>query len=307
MVDIDKLIDVNKEKKKIKTNTFKQILQMFYNKIENVSLFDVGKIALATITSYEPLAWLLLWLGSYLGIDKGVWISILNLFLITGVYFLCIKNKARWWIIGLLLTNFYLLVLMTSAERLKISYILLVWSFVFEGRLRFFLLLLTPLAHMQSIILLSSLMAVYMSDEIKRFFLFFKLSKIKMLQFFILISLFLFIFIYIGDGLLHKASKYVDVDFELNNFFQIALLMIVVFAATRDKFRMILALFPVLFSIALVGPDRLNMIGVTVAIGLLLHEKKISHPLMLLLLFYLSIKSGPFIYNIFTYGDGFAG
>ena len=37
MININKLIDVNKEKKKIKTKTFKQILQMFFNKIELVS------------------------------------------------------------------------------------------------------------------------------------------------------------------------------------------------------------------------------------------------------------------------------
>ena len=37
MINIDKIIDVNKEKKRIRTNTFKQILQMFYNKIELVS------------------------------------------------------------------------------------------------------------------------------------------------------------------------------------------------------------------------------------------------------------------------------
>lgn len=37
MINIDKIIDVNKEKKKIKNNTFKQVLQMFYNKIELVA------------------------------------------------------------------------------------------------------------------------------------------------------------------------------------------------------------------------------------------------------------------------------
>ena len=37
MINIDKLRDVNKEKKHLKHTIFKQVLQMFYNKIELVS------------------------------------------------------------------------------------------------------------------------------------------------------------------------------------------------------------------------------------------------------------------------------
>jgi hypothetical protein len=102
----------------------------FYNSIQGVPFSEVGPIALSSISSAEPLSWLVLWTGSNLGVDKNIWISILNVFLIVGLVALLQKHRAPWYVMALLLTNFYVIVLMTGAERLKIAYIFLIWPLI---------------------------------------------------------------------------------------------------------------------------------------------------------------------------------
>jgi hypothetical protein len=60
----------------------------FYKQIAGLSLGELGTVAGRELGSSEPLTWLVLWMGSNLGIDKDVWISLLNVLLMTSLYFL---------------------------------------------------------------------------------------------------------------------------------------------------------------------------------------------------------------------------
>lgn len=288
-------------------NGDQKLYHNFYNLIQDVPFSEVGPIALSTISSAEPLSWLVLWVGSTSGIDKNIWISFLNVILIVGIYILLRKHDARWFVFVLMLTNFYILVLMTGAERLKIAYILLVWAFVLEGKWRFLLALLSPLAHLQSFILLFSAGSAYMSNEVRRVSLTGKLLKKKFLLFFMSFCFFAVIFVFLQNGIMRKATSYYSGNIYLTDLFNVGLLLVIGLLVSRDKLRMILALLPLAVAITFLGGERVNMIAISVFIGLLMFERRLSHPLVLLMLIYFSTKSIPFILNIYRNGSGFVG
>jgi len=279
----------------------------FYNLIQGVPFSQVGPIALSAISSVEPLSWLVLWIGSNLGVDKNIWISFLNVFLIVGLVALLQKHRAPWYVVALLLTNFYVIVLMTGAERLKIAYILLIWAFVFEGRWRFLLAILSPLAHLQSLIFLASVFLSSISGQVRRSIRAGKFSKKVFL--YVLVSLVIVgsIFLYLQDGILRKGQGYASRAIPISELANVLLLITIGFLVTKDRFRLLLTLLPLVAAVAMLGGQRVNMIAVSVFIGLMMYERRLSHPLVLLLLFYFSLKSIPFVSNIYRYGNGFGG
>lgn len=74
---------------------------------------------------------------------------------------------------------------------------------------------------------------------------------------------------------------------------------------SSNKFRMLLSLLPVFIALVIVGGDRINMIAFTMVFGILMYERRLKHPLFILLLTYFSVKSIGFIDNILLYGNGF--
>ena len=83
-------------------------------------------------------------------------------------------------------------------------------------------------------------------------------------------------------------------------------LSIVGIFATRNRWRMLLLLLPMYPAVSILGGQRVNMIAVTLVLYILITERRLNHPFVLLLLFYFSLKSIPFILNILIYGSGFA-
>jgi hypothetical protein len=72
--------------------------------------------------------------------------------------------------------------------------------------------------------------------------------------------------------------------------------------ATTNKLRMVLSLLPMFFAIAVVGGDRVNMVAVTLDLGILMFEQRLKHPLVLLLLLYSDpMLSDGRLFNLFVY------
>lgn len=280
--------------------------RIFYDKIVGLSFFDAGLVAEIEISSKEPLTLLILWLGANLGVSKDIWISLLNVVLIMGLYTLLSKHKAPWFVILLFFSNFYFLVLITSAERLKISYIFIIYAFLFSSYKRGLLLLLAPLAHLQSFVFLFGLIASVSHKELLNIVFKLRINKRAPIRVVILtVTAFMLIYL-LMEGFVLKIDAYMH-SAELFSFVNIVLLMIIVVAATKNKSRMILALIPMFIAVGVVGGDRVNMIAVTLALGLLIFEQRLKHPLVLMLLLYYAIKSIPYIISVYEYGDGFYG
>lgn len=278
--------------------------RIFYEKIAGLSYWDVGPVAKIEIDSNEPLTWLVLWAGSNLGIDKNVWISLLNVVLMTGLFALLMRHKAPWYVVLLIFTNFYFLVLVTSAERLKISYIMLTYAFLMGSSKRYLFLFFAPLSHLQSVIFLAGLVLSSLHEQIRHLIQRFKINKRLLSQSVLLALIATPLVFLLKNGIISKLNAYADA-FSLFAFANITLLLLVATIATTNKLRMVLALLPMFFAIAVVGGDRVNMVAVTLALGILMFEQRLKHPLVVLLLLYFSFKSIPFISNVYAYGDGF--
>ncbi len=140
----------------------------FYNALYGADFVEMLVLAHGYVSSNEPLSALVLWAGSNLNIEKNIYISVLNVFLISGIFLLARKYRVNSLMILLLLTNFYVIVLMTGAERFKIAFIFLVFAALFAGKTRVALSALSPLAHLQSLVLLPSVILASFEHFIRR-------------------------------------------------------------------------------------------------------------------------------------------
>ena len=140
----------------------------FYHKLESASFMEVMPLAIRNVSSREPLSAYVLWFGSSVGVDKNVYISILNVLLLYGVLLLLNKYSVEKLPIFLMLTNFYVVVLLTGAERLKIAYILIVWAALLGKKAGFFLMSISPLAHLQMFIYFPSIFFAKYARNLKR-------------------------------------------------------------------------------------------------------------------------------------------
>ncbi len=277
----------------------------FYTDINGLSFSEVGPVAKLTIGSYEPLTWLVLWIGSNLDIYKNLWISLLNTLFSFGLFSLLLKHKAPWYVIFLIFTNFYYLVLLTAAERLKISYIVIIYSFLIGGRGRY-LVALSPLAHLQSIILLFSFIGYSSHNALSNFVNNFKVSIHVLIVSLIFIFACCFFFYIFEDGILLKLNFYHHHNsFDIISFGKFLIIFLFFLLIAVNKSLVFLSFLPIFIAWLVVGGDRVNMIAFTLFFGFLMFERRLNHPLALLLLVYFSFKSIDFVKNIFVYGDGF--
>jgi hypothetical protein len=281
----------------------------FYTYIKGKSYIHSIYNSFFSITAFEPIFIFSYWLFSNLGIEKIIYSTILNIILIIGIVKVIKKYEISYLIGLLLLCNFYLLVLLTAAERLKLSYIFIVYSLLVNRRYQILFYLFAILSHFQNIILFLGLYAyniIVFRD--KKYFI----KKNYLFLFLVIVCCFI-IFLIKADYFLYDLNliKYIlaKVPREtqpFNSIFKVLLLNIVLCFILKKKIIRIQFLFLVyIIFILILGNYRVNMIAVTAALGILLIEKKINHPLSVLLLLYFSLSSIPFIISIFISNHGF--
>lgn len=257
----------------------------------------------------EPISYLLLFLGANLGIDKNIYISIWNVILIFGFFLILKRHQTPPYLIFFLLFNFYFIVLFTGAERLKFCYILIILGLLSKGKIRNTLILLSPLAHLQALLFLPSMLLIKYQENLKTLFFNLKIKKSLGIKIFLII-LFFFIFYYIyGTVINRKVIFYIQYTegLILRDIQKILIIFLLSLIITKKYFLMFGVTLPLFFATLIIGGFRINMIIVSIYFYIFLTEKKIKHPISLGLIFYLFIKSIFFIKNIFYNNDGFKG
>ena len=281
--------------------------RIFYERINGAKIYEIQEIARTTIGSYEPFSWVLFWAAANLNIDKNVFVSFLNIILLLGLISLLKKYQSAWYIYPLFITNFYVIVMMTSAERLKVAYIILLLSFYMKSKWKYLMLFLSPFAHLQSIIFIVTTYISSISTQLKKIITNQTITKQIASISFILIFLFIGVVAVLQDGIINKYNSYATDRFRIAELINIFILLSISLYVMKDKFLIFVTSIPLIIAILLVGGQRVNMIAVTIYLGLFVINRKTSHPLVLLLLFYFSLKTIPFVQNIYTLNDGFAG
>ena len=277
---------------------------LFYERLYNKSIFDVYEITRESVSSREPLSGLVYWIGSNLNIEKNIYFSVINSFLFTGLLILLIKYQVQWYVIILLQTNLYMFVLAFSAERLKLSYLVLIYAIIFLGNTKKTLLASAPFFHVQSLILYVSIFMRYVHDPLKNLMLNGIITKKNLVYLLVILPIILMlVYTFLGDYILYKLPNYLGTW--LNNLWKFPILAGIAILAAKDKSKMASGLFILLIPTILLGASRVNMITFSYIFYSLMLERRLSHPIFVTLLIYFSLQSITFINNIYLYGDGF--
>jgi hypothetical protein len=281
----------------------------FYNAISGVEFNEVKKLAYQNIGAYEKLSLFVLWFGSsVLNLDKVIWVSLLNGIFIALYYRFLNKNYTSTFVIVLLMTNFYILVMLFSAERLKLAFLVIFLALNTSGIRKNILFFLSPLFHFQAFLFFPVVFIYKFSDQIKNFFIHLKISK-SMLIYFLLLLAILFLFITNIAGFMHKFDSYFYREKNyiplLITFLKISLLAFIAMKESKYKFQAGVSFVPWFVFGFMFGGQRIVIMTFAWFVYLLVIEQKLQRPLPMIILIYFSIKSISFILNIYKFGTGF--
>ncbi|UPH70235.1 hypothetical protein LGT41_0010495 [Abyssibius alkaniclasticus] len=278
----------------------------FYHSLKQAPFSAVTELQLINTGSAEPLYGYISWIFVNLGFEKNTYIALSNV-LLTMAVGLAMKNSGANPIIFLfVVTNFYFVVLLTSAERLKFGYLFFALLFAFPGKISIVSGLLTPLFHFQMFINYASLfLGRFAEMRVKDFK---KLSTLVPFVALTIVAAFgvYYIMEHYGASITFKVEHYSAVNtFKISDF--VRLLGLIALALVLSiRFGTLLAyMAPIAISVALLGPERVNMIGFVTLLFIAAKNKQLMNPFFILLLSYFSFKTIDYIKNIYAYGNGF--
>lgn len=276
----------------------------FYFELKGAPFNDVLELQRLIVGGSEPIYGFLMWLGAYFGFDKDYYVGFFNSVFAMLLFALLRRYKVNYVVVCLCFLNFYFLVLLTSAERLKFGYILLFLSFFFAGYSRYILATFSILAHFQMIINILSLMSFKASllrwkgkVSLKGMFVFSLAVSLGLVFLFFLFSRF-------GDALSTKLGAYTEFG-GIEGMLNFVLLFILAIWAFPVKKDIIYALIPVAFAIFILGPYRANMVAVFMWFFVIFIRGASNHPAVYILLIYFMLKGFQYISFIIMYGNGF--
>jgi hypothetical protein len=274
-----------------------------YDGIENLNLIPAYNYYQGSTGSLELVHFILSWFFSHLGVSKIVFISFAN-----AIFSYFIFSLFRKWKVSLLIgistifTNYYLIVLYFSAERLKFAIIFLVLSALYytgKNRLFYFFALMS---HIQIAILF---LGILFKEALFNFYKIITKSVISK-SFLILIILFVIVLVILQDHIMYKLSYYADSKlFGIENFIKTFIFAIMSVFYSKEKKETFLIFIPLFIAILIFGDTRINILSYFIFLYYGLQVKRGLNMGVILTTLYFGYKSIGFIYNIFTYGDGF--
>jgi hypothetical protein len=276
----------------------------YFELLHNADISDLTNISFSTLTSSgEFLSYVIYWLGANSGLDKDMFSLLLNVALISSVYYYCWTKKLPIWMVVLITTNFYFIMLMSSAERLKIGLIFASLSLLTTGRYKVILLIMSVFGHLQNAILV---FLMFIKAGVSRRTLNISSKYLLIIPLFFLI-LFSDSINYYFEVIYSKVYDYYK-GVNYSDALKVLLFYVVLVMATKVIKLSDLVLFLFIFMLGLIlGGSRLNMIAFIVIFLIVLERNSYKSPYFILLMLYFSIKSILFLENIFVYNNGFYG
>lgn len=281
-----------------------------YYSVVGLALFDAYDEYRHHIDSAEFVHFIIVWVAANVGLDKNLLMSAANAMLANVLVRLFKKWGVRGWVaVAFCFTNFYILVLYFTVERLKFAVIFLLLSALYWNRLvwRFGFLAMALFAHFEVLIAYSGA-ALFL---LRRARLIVSLSPFQWLGAFVGVGSVAIAWYIIGDFVFSHISEKVLVYSALNtNFFIVdSLVMVTLLAATLHyspkRLEVVLVFAPLFVVLAVVGSDRVNMIGYCVFAYYALRVSGGVNVGILGTSIYLMGKGAHYLYYLFTVGNGF--
>jgi hypothetical protein len=281
--------------------------QRHYIKIyENIIKFDILNAYLyysINLSSLEIIHFILIYLANIIGISKIIFVSLLNAILSFVILnYLTRKNVYIFISILLVLSNFYILMLYFSAERLKVGMILFIISITYIKKEKIFIFIsfLTVLAHAQFLLIYLSIITPKILSKVKRLILYQKTTLI----FFITIIIGLILFFILEKHLLNKLNAYSSIN-SISDLFKIIIFAMPSIYYSKNKKDTIIIFMILTAFIMIIGGERLNIFTYMIFLYYALqHNRGLNIPIFLTSIYFL-YKSINYISNIIDYGDGF--
>ena len=274
-----------------------------YNMLKVYGIADALALQKQVIGASEPVYVSIMWVFAR-ALDKIAIISIFNGVLSAVLYGWLSSRKASAPFILLIFTNFYLLVLLTSAERLKFGYLFAVSGLLFPLLGRVVLIILSLFTHFSFILVV---IPVVLGEKASEIVTLVRRGSKRAIWSLVTLGI---AGAAIGGFYVSNLYAYQDkaahyLSYDLPEIAEVAILSLVAVTVSSSKVKSsVMMILPVVATYAL-GGDRMNMLSTTVFIYLVTVENKTSNPLVLAVLAYLSYKSVGYIQNVYLYGTGF--
>lgn len=275
----------------------------FYAGIEGLSIGEAWRFYRDSLGTSEPGYFILVYFfGQY--IPKDFFIASLNGVLTYFLFLWALRTGVSHLVLALFVFNFYFLVLVFSAERLKISFLTMAVGAYVGERLKLALWGVSLFAHVQSAMLIMSLQAARIARITKKFFLgkigndFVILAVLSLVSGVALALLF--------GHVSHKVEYYHAIwggwDATLKPFVFMGL---AAYCAKGRRFEAMVAFAPIVAAAYFVGSERTVMLAYAVFMYYgIRYRNGLNFPVFLTSC-YFGIKGGMFLVNIIRAGDGF--
>ncbi len=247
-----------------------------------------------TIGTIEPIYPIIIWAVSST-FAKNNFIIFVNCVFSTLSFVYLKKAKVNLLhIILIIFTNYYFIVLYTSAERLKFGFLLmsLMLLFKFNKRIIFFIGLCSIVTHTQLIFFFSNALV--------------RITKIFNIKFLIIIIAPLLIYLdFIIPQVLSKLDSYADRSEDYFGAIKLIVFMILTYLAKPVIQENLIYFIPLIFGTFLFGSERLVIVSYFIFLYTATQNTQKNNKLILAVNLYLSYKSIDFVSSIINFGDGY--
>jgi hypothetical protein len=280
----------------------------FYDALYDLPIEYWGRFQRIHLGSSEPIYRYVVGFGAYNGWDRIYYLSVWNGAFIAAIGYTLVKYRCSVIFSALVLTNFYVLTLLGSAERLRFAYLMLVLAFTIENRsLKFALAASSPFFHTQAAIQFASGFGYYLTANLQKF----ARTPLRTLMLAIVAAIavagiaYLFVST-VGQSVESKSAYYAGESTGLTEAIQWGLLLAVGLYVFKEKAAFLVAMMPMGVLTIMFG-NRVNVATFALFAALAIMRRKTSNPLVLAVMGYMSFKSVGFLLNVVQFGDGFAG
>lgn len=244
-------------------------------------------------------------------VDKNVLMSVVNAFLGGIVARNIFLLGASRFLLLMIFFNFYFLVLLFSAERLKLGALFCLLAFSTQGSKGFICWVMAFLSHAQTLILLMVKIISKMASEAV-FILQGRLKYGLLISVALSVVFLVIIFTVLGDHIAAKLDSYSGPDGIFAGGWQALLkpaifLVGSAFYAKQNRYEAVIANIPLLVAAFFVGDERLVMFSYFIFMYYAIQVNRGLNVGVLVGGFYFLVKGIFFISNILEYGDGFNG
>jgi len=279
--------------------------RIFYEDVQSLDFGDAFLSYRSTLGAFEPVYFLLVKTFSGV-IEKDVLMSLANGALVFYLARWLSRNKVSWFVIPLFAINFYLLVLLFSAERLKISMLLLLISLEHQGIKKGILAALSFLSHTQAALLIVNWLSLKVAPIINGV-LHGKFNK-KSFAVLGLVALCMAVAVPMSEYMTEKVGAYSEKSSGPSELIKPLLFVaLTLFYAKRDRLNAIILHSPLLFGAFLIGANRIVIFSYFIFLAYALKHKKGRNIGVIVTSLYFSYQGFNYLSNLFEHGDGFYG